>query len=60
MAEQAEKARKSANAANRRAELLGNAKDKKDEVYMDTDVAAVLNEVEEAEKAPAPDLPDKL
>ena len=60
MAEQAEKARKSANAANRRAELLGNAKDKKDEVYMDSDVAAVLNEVEEAEKAPTPDLPDKL
>ena len=60
MQEQAEKARQSANAANRRAELLGNAKDKKDEVFMDSDVAAILEDVENVGKPAAPDLPDKL
>ena len=60
MQKKAEAARMSANAANRRAELLGDAKDKKDEVFGDGDIAAVLESVEEASAPPAPDLPDKL
>ena len=60
MKEQAEKARQSANAANRRAELLGDAKDKKDEVFTDADVAAVLQEVDQADQPAPVDLPDRL
>lgn len=60
MQKKAEAARMSANAANRRAELLGDAKDKKDEVFGDGDVAAVLESVETASRPPAPDLPDSL
>lgn len=60
MQEQAEKSRQAANAANRRAELLGDAKEKKDPAFEDADVAAVLAQVDEAETPPAVDLPDKL
>ena len=60
MQEQAEKSRQAANAANRRAELLGDAREKKDPAFEDADVAAVLAGVDEAARPPAPDLPDKL
>lgn len=60
MQEQAEKSRQAANAANRRAELLGDAKEKKDPAFEDADVAAVLAGVDEAATPPAPDLPDQL
>ena len=60
MQEQAEKSRQAANAANRRAELLGDAREKEDPAFEDADVAAVLASVDEASKPPAPDLPDKL
>ena len=60
MQEQAEKSRQSANAANRRAELLGDAKEKKDPAFEDADVAAVLAGVDEQAAPPAPDLPDQL
>ena len=60
MQEQAQKSRQAANAANRRAELLGNAEDKKDPAFEDADVAAVLASVETENAPPPPDLPDKL
>ncbi len=60
MQEQAEKSRQAANAANRRAELLGDAREKKDPAFEDADVAAVLASVDEAAAPAAPDLPDQL
>ena len=60
MLEQADKSRRSANAANRRAELLSDAKDKDDEVYADADVASILQSVDEQDQPAPPPLPDKL
>lgn len=60
MQEQAETSRKAANAATRRAELLSDAKDKKDPTFDDADVAAVLASVGEESKPAAPNLPDSL
>ncbi len=58
MQRKAEAARMGANAAIRRAELLGDAKDKKDEVFGDGE--AVLESVETASRPPAPDLRGSL
>ena len=60
MLEQAEQSRLSANAANRRSELLSDTKDKEDEVYADADVASILQSVDQADKPAPPPLPDKL
>ena len=60
MREQAEKARRDANAATRRSELLNDAKDSKDESFVDADVAAVLREVDNAGTRPPTPLPDRL
>ena len=60
MQEQAQKSRQAANAATRRAELLGNASEKKDPAFEDADVAAVLASVDDVSKPLVADLPDKL
>ena len=60
MREQAEKARRDAKAATRRAELLNDAKDSNEETFVDADVAAVLLEVNNAAKAPPAPLPERL
>lgn len=60
MANKTEDAQKRTNAANRRAELLSDAKDSTDEAFQDSDVAAILSAASASKAKPAVDLPDSL